>query len=987
MDISPANWSVLSRLLDEAFDLDLAERGAWLTRQEVERPELAATLRKLLALHASSETADVLPHLGRLSAAPDVPATAGLEVGGFVGPYRIKRSLGSGGMADVWLVERMDGVFERELALKVPRLTRLRPDLEERFARERNILARLEHPHIARMYDAGVADTLPYMAMEFVDGQPVATYCDAQCLNIEGRLRLFAQVLDAVQYAHANLVIHRDLKPSNILVTASGRVQLLDFGIAKLLADVDEAARETQLTQISGRALTLDYASPEQIKGEALTIATDVYSLGVVLYELLAGERPYRLRLHSLAQLEQAILSVDPSRLSSAVRDQSAQARGTNAKRLTRTLAGDLDTIVLKALAKSPAQRYATVAEFAEDLRRWLSGEAVRARPASWWYRMSKFVQRNRLAVGAGTTVVSVLIAATTISLWQARLARQQADRAEQVKEFVLSFFGGAADDKGGSRQTTALEMLAQARALLETSSIKDAATRVELLTTVGSALVGLDEVDQALSILADAVQLGRDEFGALHRLTAIAQFVYGQALGVKKDWKAAEVQLDAAADAMRHLGENSLLAANLRVKAQLLYNAGQFDAGIELAREAVAIAERQREAQGKRALLAACETLASLLQASHRAGALEPSRRAFALAKELYGDRPTSLALSARLTYARALADEGDGATALIEMKAVVRQQAILFGAESNPVVYSLRRIARLALELGDPVEAIDSFREALRITVARSGAKGNADIAVSHIILGSALANAHRYEAALAQFNEAAHVFASMGSSAHPFVGVARSGMGLALTKLGQLSEADSIFAERRKIPFPDRTTEVLANEDIAQLRSAQGRHDEALHLLREAVAFWTRTSDRLYALALDELGLALVAAGQHDEAIDVLHQARALLRKAQSNGSPDLADIAVGLARAHVALGHSEQAVAAAEEATAFWLRFDPANRDAGIAHLWHARALAATGDAVRAAETARRAAAVLAEKGRPDDRVLLAQVQREIASRAP
>ncbi len=312
ISIPAEQWGTVSNLLDEALDLSADALPAWLARLMEREPRLGGVVQQLLEAHPKHETADILATLPRidLSARAEQPAI-GLAAGDQVGPYRLKRELGSGGMADVWLAERADGAFARDVALKLPRISRLRRELAARFARERDILARLEHPHIARLYDAGVAaDGLPYLAMEYVDGQPITAWCDAKQLDIAARLRLFRQVLEAVQYAHANLVIHRDLKPSNILVSADGQVRLLDFGIAKLLVG-DGSAAETQLTQLGGRALTPDYASPEQIKGEALTIASDIYSLGVVLYELLAGQRPYQLKLRSAAQLELAILDAE----------------------------------------------------------------------------------------------------------------------------------------------------------------------------------------------------------------------------------------------------------------------------------------------------------------------------------------------------------------------------------------------------------------------------------------------------------------------------------------------------------------------------------------------------------------------------------------------------------------------------------------------------------------------------------------------------
>ena len=358
MDVSVSTRNTLSSLIEEGIDLDPPARALWLETITTTSPELAPALRNLLA--ATDQTADVLARLPALAPLQHLRRTlmrheGSSAIGDEVGPYRLQQPIGRGGMADVWLAERVDGTMTRKVALKLPRQGLLRHHLTARFERERDILARLEHPNIARLYDAGVStDGAPYLAMEYVDGKPITEHCDARRLDIHARLQLFAQVLEAVQYAHGSLVIHRDLKPSNILVTADGQARLLDFGIAKLLT-ADDAASETLLTQLSGRALTPGYASPEQVLGHPLTTATDVYSLGVVLYELLAGHRPYKVKGTSAAQLEEAIVNVDPVRPSSGIDDDAAAARGTNAKRLGRLLAGDLDTIVMKALAKSAA--------------------------------------------------------------------------------------------------------------------------------------------------------------------------------------------------------------------------------------------------------------------------------------------------------------------------------------------------------------------------------------------------------------------------------------------------------------------------------------------------------------------------------------------------------------------------------------------------------------------------------------------------------
>jgi serine/threonine-protein kinase len=304
-------------------------------------------------------------------------------------------------MGEVWLAERADGVVGRQVALKLPAPTMRHRELAARFARERAILSRLTHPNIARMYDAGfAANGQPYLALEYVEGVPLTQNCDARGLGVDARIALFLQVLAAVEYAHDNLVIHRDLKPSNILVTPEGNVKLLDFGIAKLLAN--GSAEETDITRVGGHALTLDYAAPEQVTGAPLTTAVDVYALGVLLYELLTGARPYRVKRGSLEEIGDAIVSVDPVPPSRAVyADAALAARSTTGSRLCRALSGDLDTIVQKALRKSPSERYASAGALADDLSRHRAHLPVTVRPASAWYRFVLFVRRNILS-GSG---------------------------------------------------------------------------------------------------------------------------------------------------------------------------------------------------------------------------------------------------------------------------------------------------------------------------------------------------------------------------------------------------------------------------------------------------------------------------------------------------------------------------------------------------------------------------------------------------------
>ena len=411
MGLSASQMVRMSRLLDEALPLDTPARRVWLERLSPEHSDIAPALREAL-LAGEGELAKPLGALPQPPAdRPSGESVSHLQAGARVGPYELIRPLGAGGMAEVWLAKRADGALKRTVALKMPTLTLLRGELEQRFARERDILASLEHPHIARLYDAGIgSDRQPYLAMEYVEGQPLTSWCDEHRLPIAARLELCLQVLDAMQYAHDKHVVHRDLKPSNILVTESGQVQLLDFGVAKLL---EEETDQAQLTSVYGRALTPDYASPELLRGEPLDARCDIYSFGVVLYELLTGVRPYRLTgAGSIGLLEQAIASVEVQKPSAQATLPTAALRATTEERLARQLRGDLDALVLRTLAKAPLGRYPSAAAVAADLRSHLAGRPVTALPARWRYRLRKFVRRNRLVMTvSGAAAAAVLVA------------------------------------------------------------------------------------------------------------------------------------------------------------------------------------------------------------------------------------------------------------------------------------------------------------------------------------------------------------------------------------------------------------------------------------------------------------------------------------------------------------------------------------------------------------------------------------------------
>ena len=453
-----ADWPALSALLDEALALPQAERDAFVDALGTEHAARRETLRALLAHAARVETGDFLGALPAIALREGQDALPQPAPGAEVGPYRLIEELGIGGMGAVWLAERADGSLKRKVALKLPRVS-WDPSFAQRSLRERDILAALEHPHIARLYDAGV-DALgrPFLAMEYVPGLPIDAWCDARRLPLAARVELLRQVADAVAYAHRRLVVHRDLKPSNMLVTDDGQVRLLDFGIARLLgAEGGPAAEHT----LAAPAFTVNYASPEQLQGQPLATATDIYSLGVVAHELLCGTRPFDHLPERGAARVQAILAADvapPSRRLPAA--AAAAARASTPAALQRALRGDLDAILLRALARQREQRYPSAEALADDLLRWRDGRPVSAQRPHAGYLLGKFVRRHRLAVGAGTAALLALVLTTGVALVQGQQAREQAQRAQASRDFLAGLFERADPDLRAGRDATLREQL-----------------------------------------------------------------------------------------------------------------------------------------------------------------------------------------------------------------------------------------------------------------------------------------------------------------------------------------------------------------------------------------------------------------------------------------------------------------------------------------------------------------------------------------------
>ncbi|MBB3194781.1 serine/threonine-protein kinase [Roseateles terrae] len=547
-------WLALSPLLDQLLDREEEDRHRWLAQLRANDAATADELEALLAQHQALDAQGFMdrPAAEQIGGVPapvgESPANEPDLAGESIGPYQLEREVGQGGMGAVWLARRADGRFQGEVAIKFLKAGLFGKGDNGRFAREGQILGRLSHPHIARLLDAGVHQgRQPYLVLEYVDGLPIDRYCHEHGLDIESRIRLFLDVLAAVAHAHQRLILHRDLKPSNILVTSDGQVKLLDFGIAKLMDDATQPAAATELTQLAGSAFTPQYAAPEQIQQGDVTTATDVYALGVLLYQLLGGRHPTADDTQTHLDRLKAVVELVPKRLS----DVAAGQLDPVIARQARLLKGDLDTVVAKALKKAPADRYANAEQLSADLNHWLLHEPITARPDTRFYVLGRFVRRHRLAVGASTAAVLALVGLTSFSVVQAHRAAQaehQAQQRRQQADDLLSFMLGEFADK--LRPIGRLELLdsvgTKALSYLATSeslSPQERLQRAKALTVLGEVRVSKRDMEGAREPLMAAQALlegpppSRELAGAWYKAQGAAAFWEGHSYYTKRQF------------------------------------------------------------------------------------------------------------------------------------------------------------------------------------------------------------------------------------------------------------------------------------------------------------------------------------------------------------------------------------------------------------------------------------------------------------------
>ena len=964
----PAALAQLNQLLEVALDQPASERERWLNHLGPEHAALKPILQALLSGGGQEEDAifATLPKFD-LSLA-DFPGTpsVGDQAGDAIGSYRLQRELGSGGMGVVWLAERSDGLVRRSVALKLPHRVSQRAGLAERMTREREILATLTHPNIARLYDAGLtAEHRPFLAIEYVEGQPIDRYCREHGLDTAARIRLFVQVANAVAYAHAKLVVHRDLKPANILVTEEGQVRLLDFGIAKLLDQ--QQARETALTEQSGRPLTLDYASPEQIRGEPLTIGSDVYSLGVVLYELLSGARPYRLKRDSRGALEDAILEDDPP-LPSTVAEPACR----------RALAGDLDTIVLKTLRKRPEDRYATVHALVDDLERYLAGRPVLARSDGLWYRVRKFTARNKIGVGAAAAVLSAVVVGASVAAWQARLAVAEKQRAEQVTQLIASVFREADPTQARGRVLSAADLLRQAERRVHDRRDLSPTTQLELLAIVGESLFGLQENADAARVVEDALKLQESSRLTDGLLQARLRLVLSQAyelLGRNAEAKRELARSFAALKTSREPSGRLFLQATLQQSALAIVTSEYVEAE-RAARAAIDMASSTPGASSS-------EVATALQQLSHvytltqrREQAVEPARRSYAIFLDLHArDLAHPKVMESALYLGQALNVAGDFEEAFETYGGALAKATEVFGEDSRLVGESLSALVPLEIEIGALRPAIDHAKRAVAIYL-EEGQPGSATHAGRVRKLGSALLAARASRAAAARLEEAVRL--SVAAKSQLDILHARGSLGLALAHLGRFADADRELREAIEKSGSSLRARHLATRNLGTLRRLQGRYADSMQLLEKAIAESAvqRSHRGDHAHGLVEAALTALELGDAAAAQDLFERAARLFSDVQKERTtPARADLLLGMARAQLQQREYAAALLSAQGADSFWRSFDPDNASAGAAAFWLGRCYRALGRHAEAQDAFRRAQRALARSPLPTDAALL------------
>jgi serine/threonine protein kinase len=811
-------WERLQELFSRAVDLPESERRAFLARETSGDTQLRQELNDLLAADSCGGAGNVLTDA--LGAAIDATSRDRRQalVGRVLGNYRLVSVLGHGGTGTVYLAERADRQYSAQVAIKVVDGATLHGDLGLRFSAERQILASLNHPNIARLIDAGeTQEAQPYLVMEYVHGEPLDRFCDRQQLDLHSRLRLFLEICNAVQYAHQNLIVHRDLKPANILVTAEGAPKLLDFGIAKLL-DTGDAAAKLALTRLNDRLLTPEYASPEQILGRTVTTASDVYALGVVLYELLTGLRPYTVPASaSQLELERSICVTDPLRPSAAVRralengagaEQSdisaiALVRGLTVDKLERRLLGDLDAIVMRALRKEPHSRYASVEQFAADLRRYLAREPVLARQGNWVYYSQRFVRRHAFGASAAAAfLIFVLAFAIVMSIQTQRIAAerdraaQESKRAETVSEFMLNVFSNAEPFGEMGQPVTARDLLDRAGHTVRHDLSQHPEVRARLLESIGRAYRRRGETDQAISYLKDAVHIRRQMPDGGGSATAGAMSELAITLRQTDDLEGSDRLLKEAMAILhqRHEERTTTYARLLTNRAQVEMASGNMAVAQKYFEESLALTRELHGPNAKEVADLLIELSRLFMWSDDLQAAEKAAREAMDIFKltvpELYPDRVLAQARLGEVLY---LQDRINEASLLFEKS--LESQRLLFGQNSLQVADILDSLSKIRRAQGLIGEAEGFAREAVEVQSIAAG-EDHVTTGFYRSSLARVLMQRANYREAEAELRASLDIYAKTLPADHQYVAASEHLLGEVMLATNHLNDAEALL-----------------------------------------------------------------------------------------------------------------------------------------------------------------------------------------------
>ncbi len=837
-------WHSAFATFERLATLTPSERNAELERLAQSDPELHAHVIPLLGTHHSPATAhaESPPFRRRFD-----DATDGLAAHMRFGPYTLERQLGIGGMGEVWLARRCDGRFDGRVALKLLHAHIAQSAARERFVREGKILGQLSHPNIARLLDAGsTARGVSYLVLEYVEGGvPIDQWCDERNLDIPSRLQLFLQICAAVSHAHARLIIHRDLKPANILVTSGGEIKLLDFGIAKLLEN-EESGGETELTRLGGRAMTPDFAAPEQILGLPVTTATDVYALGVLLYLLLCGRQPHHRCQRTARELEQELIDARPPTLARAFAsdeetNRAAAQRATTPHKLKRTLAGDLDTIVRKTLRLEPDRRYQSVDLLADDLNRYLVGRPVKAVRDTWTYRARKFLTRHAVGAAAASVLV-ILVAAFILAMFmQMQRTELERGRAEYVSSFLIALFEQSDPYKARSNQVTARELLDRGAEQIAHRSTEHPETLAMLTGTMGRIYNRLGVPDRAITLLRQARTAYEALHGASDNQVAAMTNELGVALWSSGKLEEAKAELERALEIRkRNSGvESPEVAETLMNLGTVAFDRGELSLAERHFRDSLALQAKRGAMQTSEAALVMLELANLLSQLSRYPEAIDLLERALHIDRVALGeDHPRVIMETHSLAYALQMEGRFLEAEPLFEDSNERIRRTL--GPEHPHTIDMLSNYGRFLRRKGQFSEAESIFREVLDYYT-RTRGQSHPNVGTAHANLAIVLHDANRLDEAETEFRLAREIYLRTLHDDHPSLISVYAGIGRVLLDREQLEDALPLLQKAVRIATasiaPDSASFAMARVSLASALVQLDRIDEADALLKQS------------------------------------------------------------------------------------------------------------------------------------------------------